>query len=71
MAELKVYTANEVCDILKVTKRTLYNYIKAEQIQATRMGREWRFTEQAVKDFMERGTSPDYLEKLEEASSRK
>lgn len=70
MAELKVYTANEVCDILKVTKRTLYNYIKAGQIPATRMGREWRFTEEAVKDFMERGTSPDYLDRLEEANQK-
>ena len=38
MADLKVYTLNEVADILKVTKRTLYNYIKAGVLPAVKMG---------------------------------
>jgi excisionase family DNA binding protein len=64
MADIKVYTAKETMDLLKVTKRTLYNYIKAGQIKAIKCGREWRITEEALKEFLEHGTEPDYLEKL-------
>lgn len=62
---MTVYTANEALEILKVTKRTLYNYIKTGQIKATKMGRDWRITEEALKDFLEHGTTPNYLEKLQ------
>ena len=71
MEAMKTYKTTEVCEILQVTQRTLYNYLKAGQIKAFRTGREWRFTEEAVKEFMERGTTPDYLDKLEEATGRK
>lgn len=64
MTDIKVYTTEEVLGILKVTKRTLYNYIKAGQIKAIKCGREWRVTEDALKVFLEHGTEPDYLEKL-------
>jgi len=64
MGELRVYTIEEVMDVLKVTKRTLYNYIKADQIKAFKVGKEWRITEESLRDFTEHGTEPDYLEKL-------
>lgn len=64
MAELRVYTTEEVMGVLKVTKRTLYNYIKAGQLKAFKVGREWRVTEDALRDFTEHGTQPDYLQKL-------
>jgi len=64
MADIKVYTTEEVLGILKVTKRTLYNYIKAGQIKAIKCGREWRVTEDALKVFLEHGTEPDYLESI-------
>lgn len=65
MNDIKVYTTDEVQELLKVTKRTLYNYIKAGQIKAIKMGRNWRITEDALKDFLEKGTETDYLKKLE------
>lgn len=64
MADLRVYTTEEVMGVLKVTKRTLYNYIKAGQLKAFKVGREWRVTEEALRAFTERGTQPDYLQKL-------
>ena len=39
MAELKVYTLEEVCEILSITKRTVYNYIKAGKLPAVKMGK--------------------------------
>lgn len=59
-----VYTILEVMEILKVSRRTIYNYIKADQIKAIKLGKEWRITEEALNDFLSRGTEPDYLEKL-------
>ena len=38
MEEIKVYTLTEAVDILKVTRRTLYNYIKSGQLKAVKMG---------------------------------
>lgn len=65
MADIRVYTTEEAMEVLKVTKRTLYRYIKAGQIKAVRLGREYRITEDALKDFLEHGTEDHYLEKLQ------
>lgn len=56
MADLKVYTLDEVCDILKVTKRTIYSYIKAGKLHAVKMGKYWRVSEENLKAFIETGT---------------
>lgn len=65
MADIKVYTVEEALEILKVTRRTLYRYIKAGQIKAVRLGREYRITEEALRDFLEHGTEDHYLDKLQ------
>ena len=64
MTDIRVYTLDEVADIMKVTKRTLYNYIKAGTLKAVKMGKYWRVTEDALRDFTEHGTQPDYLQKI-------
>lgn len=64
MSDIKVYTVEEALEVLKVTRRTLYRYIKAGQIKAVKLGREYRITEEALKDFLEHGTEDNYLEKL-------
>ena len=56
MGELKVYALEEVCDILKVTKRTMYNYIKAGKLKAVKMGKYWRVTEENLRAFVEAGS---------------
>lgn len=67
MTDIKVFTTEEAMEVLKVTKRTLYRYIKAGQIKAVRLGREYRITEDALRDFLEHGTEENYLEKLQRA----
>lgn len=64
MSDIKVYTVHELTDILKVTQRTLYRYIKAGQLKTIKLGREYRVTEDALKEFLETGTEHNYLEKL-------
>lgn len=64
MQEIKVYTITEVADILKVTKRTIYNYIEAGQLKATKVGREWRIRHEDIQAFLSKGTEENYLEKI-------
>ncbi len=46
---IKVYTLNEVAEILKVTRRTLYNYIKEGKLQAVKIGKSWRVEESTYR----------------------
>lgn len=59
MEDIKVYTLEEVADILKVTKRSLYNYIQAGKLKAIKVGRYWRVSEESLKAFISNGTSED------------
>ena len=56
MEDIKVYTLEQVSEILIVTKRTLYNYIKAGKLNAVKIGKYWRVTEDNLKDFISSGT---------------
>ena len=52
MADIKVYTVDEVCDILSVTQRTMYNYIGAGKLKAFKMGKYWRIREEDLRAFI-------------------
>ena len=52
MADIKVYTLDEVADIMKVTKRTLYNYVKEGKLPAVKMGKYWRVSQESLQAFM-------------------
>ena len=52
MADIKVYTLDEVADIMKVMKRTLYTYIKAGTFHAVKMGKYWRVSEENLQAFI-------------------
>ena len=54
--DLKLYTIREVEDILKVTQRTLYKYIKEGKLKATKAG-TWRVKHSDLMDFVNKGTS--------------
>lgn len=57
MPDIKLYTLDEIADTLKVTRRTLYTYIKEGKLNAVKIGRSWRVSEEALKDFISTGTS--------------
>lgn len=50
---MKVYTIEELVDLLKVTKRTIYHYIKSGKLKAVKMGKYWRVTQKALDAFLE------------------
>ena len=52
LQEIKVYDLLEVQDILKVTRRTLYSYIKDGKLKAVKMGRVWRIRHEDLDEFM-------------------
>jgi len=56
MAEIKVYTIDELVQLLRVTRRTIYNYIKEGKLKAVKMGKYWRVTEKALEQFLSIGT---------------
>jgi len=56
MADIRVYTLDEVAEILKVTKRTLYNYVKDKKLEAFKIGKYWRVTEDNLKSFLTIGS---------------
>lgn len=53
---IRVYTLDEVAEILKITRRTLYTYVKEGKLKAVKIGREWRVSETALQDFLNKGT---------------
>ena len=56
MSEIKVYTIEEVAELLHTTRRTLYTYLKAGKLKAVKMGRKWIITEENLKEFISKGT---------------
>lgn len=54
--DIEVYTLQEIEDLLHVTRRTLYNWIKSRKLKAFRIGKEWRVTKEALEEFTQIGT---------------
>ncbi len=55
--DFKLYTIEEITEILKVTQRTVYNYIKAGQLKAIKIGKYWRIKHTDLQVFLETGTN--------------
>ena len=56
MTELRVYTIDEVVDLLHVTKRSIYSYIKDGKLKAVKIGKYWRVTQENLEEFLSKGT---------------
>lgn len=48
-----LYKVEEIADILKVTKMTVYRYIKAKKIKAYKIGKEIRIDGSDFQNFLE------------------
>jgi excisionase family DNA binding protein len=49
-----LYTPSEVANYLHVSRATVYNLLKSNQIESIIVGRNRRFTAQQVKDYINR-----------------
>ncbi len=52
---MKLYTLQEVADILRVSRQTIYNYVTAGRLKATKYGKEYRVTEEILQEFIKNG----------------
>ncbi len=57
MTGFKLYTIDEIAEILKVTQRTIYNYIKCGSLKAIKIGKYWRVKHSDFEQFLEKGTN--------------
>lgn len=48
-------TVEDVADMLRINKSTVYRMAKAGRIPATRVGRQWRFRLSALEAFLDGG----------------
>ncbi len=53
----RLYTLQEVADYLKVSRQTVYNYVNAKKLRASKLAgqREYRVTEKDLQDFIAQG----------------
>ena len=54
-ATKEVYSLHELEELLQVTQRSLYNFIKEERLEAFKVGREWRVSSEALEKFTKGG----------------
>lgn len=54
--EIKVYTLEEIAELLHITRRTLYTYVKTGKLKAVKVGKYWRVTEKNLDAFLAKGT---------------
>ena len=52
----KLHTLDEVAEDLRLTKRTLYTYVRGGVLKAVKIGKFWRVTEEALAEFKRSGT---------------
>jgi len=50
--EARLLTVNEVADLLRISRMTVYRLIKEGQIAALRVGRSYRLREDDVDDYL-------------------
>lgn len=50
---LKVYTVKEVAQILQTSRQQIRRMIQNEELEAVRVGREWRISENTLKAFLD------------------
>ncbi len=51
---VKRYTTMEVADQMRVTRRTVYDWMRAGLLTGHRVGSSWRFTEGDLQAFLQR-----------------
>ena len=56
MTEIKIYTIGEISEILHISRKTLYSYVKEGKLKAVKVGRSWIVTAANLEEFLSKGT---------------
>ena len=51
--QCKLYTLQEVADTLRINRQTLYNNIRKGRLRLTKLGKEYRVTEEQLRDIIQ------------------
>ena len=60
-------TVEDVAEMLRINKSTVYRMAKAGRIPATRVGRQWRFRLSALEEFLDAGGDVAFEDEVVEA----
>jgi len=52
MTEIKMYSLKDLAQLLKVTERTLHNYIKSGKLKGQKIGGKWQISESNLRKFV-------------------
>jgi len=52
----KLFTVEDIANMTSLTTRTIRNYLKDGILKGRKIGGQWRFTEEDIKNFMDNGT---------------
>lgn len=55
MESKEFYSPQEIANMLGVTRKTIYNWIVDNNINAVKIGRSWRISHQELQRFIEKG----------------
>lgn len=50
----KFYTVQEVAEFLRVNERTVLNFIASGELKATRVGRQYRISQEQLDEYIAR-----------------
>ena len=48
---MKIYTTDEVADMLKISRNSVLKLIKRKKLKAKKVARKWRITEGHLQEF--------------------
>lgn len=60
----EVLTIKEASDYLKIAEKTLYRFIREQNMPAFKLGREWRFKKSLLDSWIEKRISQSQKRKL-------
>jgi len=50
----KIYTVEEVCELLKIGKTLCYRYLKANTLNGKKLGKKWIIPESSLSEYLSR-----------------
>lgn len=55
---IKLYSTDEAAALLGVKRRTVWGYVQKGLLQGRKIGKAYKFTDEELTEFMQRGTAP-------------
>ena len=53
MDTTKFYSPEEIANMLRTTRRTIYNYMKAGKLHTVKIGKYWHISQASLDEFLQ------------------